>query len=121
MVRYRLQSYPSPQNYQTQVIDYPGGAVYSGQNVAYASNPNVNAHPGYQRYQPAQTVQHAANQNPIPSAEASTTTTQLPVTIQTQPIEEVSAPIPAIRAPIRRIVVSEWNLQSREKMGAMQS
>lgn len=115
MVQYRLQNYPSAPAYQTQVIDYPGN-VYSGQNVAYASNPVVNSHTGYQRYQqqPAQTISnnqyqtvHAASSNPIIiSNELPTTTTTA------QPIEEVSAPIPAVRAPVhhqrahQRVVVS---------------
>lgn len=116
MMRYRLQHFPSTPTYQTHVIDYPGGAVYSGQNVPYAPNPIVNSHTGYQRYQPVQMISNnnqyqavrAASQNPIApttSVEPATTTTQLPVTAQSQPIEEVSAPIPAVRAPIHRAVV----------------
>lgn len=120
MVQYRLQHYPSAPAYQTQVIDYPG-TVYAGQNVAYASNPVVNSHTGqYQRYQqqqpqqPAQTISNNqyqtirhANANPIPA----TTTNEPPTsttTTTTRPVEEVSAPIPAARAPIHhrgRIVV----------------
>lgn len=129
MVQYRLQHYPNAQGYQTQVIDYPGN-VYSSQNVQYASNPILNSHANYQRYQqqPAQTATsnqyqtvRAASQTTTthePSTTSTTTTsTQLPVTAQTQPIEQVSAPVPAVRAPVhhqRRIVVSSCNEDANE-------
>lgn len=106
MVQHRLQYYPSAPTYQTQV-SYPG-AVYSGQNVAYASQPIGNSRTGYQRYQ-------VVHNNPIPTTTTiepstptttttttTTSTTQLPITVQTHRIEDVSAPIPAVRAPIHR-------------------
>lgn len=111
MVPYRLHNYPGTPNYQTQVIDYPGG-VYSGQNMAYA--PLSNAHTKH--HQPVHVHTNpqyrAGNTNAVPAAvtttaEPSTTTTQLPSTIETLRHEEVNVPIPDVHAPVhhRRIGV----------------
>lgn len=107
-MRQRLKNFPASSPYQTQVIDYPGG-VYSGHN-AYVPPNNQIVNNNYQQLpvappvpiQQVPIVQSIQAPGAIPFPPP-TTTTSKPKKAEPLYIEEIASPIPALRAPVRRV------------------
>lgn len=119
ILRQRLKNFPASSQYQTQ-INYPGG-VYSGQNAYVSTGSRIDyqqpqtqafvmqqTFPAQERF-PVQQQYHV--QQPIPAAPVVSTLPPVPITTTVAPIiinepevfEEAPVPVPAVRAPIRRV------------------
>lgn len=111
ILRQRLKNFPSSPSYQTHVIDYPG-SVYSGQSVYVPTNNPIVNHNYQQLPQvPVEPTIPAIQRVPAIQSIPTVAPTSIPFTSTSAPIivdepetvEEFVPPVPAVRAPIRRV------------------